>query len=74
MIINKKLCFIANVDWGFITFRLPIAKEAQKIGYEIHLITEVTNKNNSIKTLKENNIYVHNIKFKRSSRIICCST
>ncbi len=67
MIINKKLCFIANVDWGFITFRLPIAKEAQKIGYEIHLITEVTNKNNSIKTLKENNIYVHNIKFKRSS-------
>ena len=64
---KKKLCFIANVDWGFISFRLPIAQEAQKQGYEIHLITELTNKDNSVRTLKENNIYIHNMEFKRSN-------
>ena len=64
---NKKLCFIANVDWGFISFRLPIAQEAKKEGYEIHLITELTNKNNSLRTLEENDIRVHGIEFKRSN-------
>ena len=64
---NKKLCFITNVDWGFVTFRLPIAKEAQKKGYEIHLIAELTDKNNCLETLKGNNIHIHNIGFKRSN-------
>lgn len=64
---KKKLIFVVNVDWGFTNFRAPIATEAQKKGYEVHLITEVTNKYNSAEILKDLGIKVHNVEFKRGS-------
>ena len=40
----NKLLFIVNVDWFFISHRLPIAVEAIKQGYEVHIATTVTDK------------------------------
>lgn len=40
----KKLLFLVNVDWFFISHRLPIAVAALKHGYEVHIATGITNK------------------------------
>lgn len=40
----KKLLFLVNVDWFFISHRLPIAIAALKHGYEVHIATGITNK------------------------------
>ena len=34
---TKKILFVVNVDWFFISHRLPIALEALKKGYEVHI-------------------------------------
>ena len=34
MVLNKRLLFVANVDWFFISHRLILAEAAIKKGYE----------------------------------------
>jgi glycosyltransferase involved in cell wall biosynthesis len=41
---KRKLLFIVNVDWFFISHRLSIGLAAQKAGYEVHLACQVTSK------------------------------
>ncbi len=61
---NKlKLLFIVNVDWFFISHRLPIALAAIDNGYEVHIATTITKFE---KKLKEKGLIVHSINFKRS--------
>jgi glycosyltransferase involved in cell wall biosynthesis len=38
----KKLLFVVNVDWFFLSHRLPIALEAMNLGYEVHIATGIT--------------------------------
>ena len=64
---KEKLFFINNVDWGFTSFRLPIAKQAIEEGIEVHLITELTGKYKSEGLLKNSGIIVHNVNFKKGS-------
>ena len=59
----KKLLFIVNVDWFFISHRLPIAVEAIKQGYEVHIATTVTDK---LDLLEESGLIVHNLSLHRS--------
>jgi glycosyltransferase involved in cell wall biosynthesis len=40
----KKLLFVVNIDWFFLSHRLPIALAAQKAGFEVHLATGITDK------------------------------
>jgi hypothetical protein len=40
----RKLLFVVNVDWFFLSHRLPIALAAQKAGFEVHIATGVTDK------------------------------
>jgi len=40
---NKKLLFVVNVDWFFLSHRLPIALGARSAGYEVHVATGLTN-------------------------------
>ena len=60
---KKKLLFVANVDWGFLSHRLPIAIEAIKQGYEVHIATTITNK---LDLLESNGLVVHPLKLHRS--------
>lgn len=59
----KKLLFVVNVDWFFISHRLPIALEAIKQGYQVHLACTFSDK----KVWLENmGVHCHEIKFSRS--------
>jgi glycosyltransferase involved in cell wall biosynthesis len=58
----KKLLFIVNVDWFFISHRLPIAISAIKEGYEVHILTKVTSQ---LDVLERSGIIVHNAKLSR---------
>ncbi len=40
----KKLLFLVNVDWFFLSHRLPIALAALQAGYEVHIATGITDR------------------------------
>ena len=52
----KKLLFVVNVDWFFLSHRLPIALEAQRQGYEVHIATGLTDK---LDELRRHGLTVH---------------
>ena len=58
------LVFITNVDWAFVSHRLPIALEAINKGYDIHLISKGTEYQ---AFLKNKGIFFHNWNLHRSS-------
>ncbi len=59
----KKILFIVNVDWFFVSHRLPLAIEATKKGYEVHLACGITNKKEYLESL---GIKVHSLNISRS--------
>lgn len=61
---NKKILFLVNTDWFFVSHRLPIALEAKLRGHEIHVGCV---KSNSYKKIQSKGIKVHNLKLDRSS-------
>lgn len=65
---KKKLLFFVNVDWFFVSHRLPIALAALERGYEVHLLTQVTNKEAELRSL---GLVVHHISLDRNSQNIC---
>jgi glycosyltransferase involved in cell wall biosynthesis len=48
--VRKKLLFVVNVDWFFLSHRLPIALKAQQAGFEVHIATGVTDKLNVLQS------------------------
>jgi glycosyltransferase involved in cell wall biosynthesis len=58
-----KLLFIVNVDWFFISHRLPIAIDAIKNGYEVHLACGITDRQNELEAL---GVVVHPVSITRS--------
>lgn len=60
----KKLLFVVNVDWFFISHRLPIALSAKENGYEVHIATTLTDR---LETLEKLGFIVHPIKIDRGS-------
>lgn len=46
-----KIIYIVNVDWFFISHRLPIALEALKQGHDVHVFTKDTGKMEYLKSL-----------------------
>lgn len=61
---KKKLMFVVNVDWFFMSHRLHIALEALRQGYEVHIATELTNQREPMERL---GFIVHSISIDRSS-------
>ncbi|MGR5547047.1 glycosyltransferase family 4 protein [Vibrio sp. PNB22_2_2] len=59
----KKLLFIVNVDWFFVSHRLPIAIEAIEQGYEVHLACTFTGKKEYLESL---GVTCHDVAFSRS--------
>jgi glycosyltransferase involved in cell wall biosynthesis len=41
---SKKILFVVNVDWFFVSHRLPLALEALKRGYEVYIACGITDK------------------------------
>lgn len=61
---KKKLLFLVNVDWFFLSHRLPIAIEALNQGYEVHVATGITDK---LDVLRSHGLIVHPLNIERSS-------
>ena len=61
---NRKLLFIVNVDWFFVSHRLPIALAALQHGYEVHLGAALTGKEDA---LRRAGIIVHELPISRSA-------
>ncbi len=45
---TKKLVILVNVDWFFLSHRLPIALSALAQGYEVHIATGITDKHDEL--------------------------
>lgn len=60
---TKKILFVINVDWFFISHRLPLALEALKKGYEVHIACGITDKKEYLESL---GLTVHPISISRS--------
>lgn len=58
----KKILFIVNTDWFFVSHRLPIAKKALSEGFEVHVATTFTDKKEIFSKL---GINMHPIKLRR---------
>lgn len=61
---TKKILFVVNVDWFFISHRLPLALEALKKGYEVHIACGITDKKEYLESL---GLIVHPLNLSRSS-------
>ncbi|MBT5302337.1 MAG: glycosyltransferase family 4 protein [Tateyamaria sp.] len=62
-LVRGKLLFVVNVDWFFISHRLPIALEAMRQGYEVHIATGLTDK---LSVLQGYGFVVHPLSLNRS--------
>jgi len=61
---SPTLLFVVNVDWFFLSHRLPIALEAMRQGYQVHIATGLTDKQGE---LQRNGLVVHPLALDRSS-------
>jgi glycosyltransferase involved in cell wall biosynthesis len=61
--LNKKILFIVNVDWFFISHRLPLAIEALTKGYEVHIACGISDKKEYLENL---GLKVHPLNISRS--------
>jgi len=60
---DKKILFIVNVDWFFVSHRLPIAIKAKEQGYQVHIAARITNK---LSLLKDYGFIIHPLNLHRS--------
>jgi glycosyltransferase involved in cell wall biosynthesis len=61
---SRTLMFVVNVDWFFLSHRLPIALEALRQGYQVHIATGLTDK---LDELQRHGLVVHPLALDRSS-------
>ena len=59
---KKKILFICNVDWFYVSHRLPIGIEALNQGYEVHLAAQCTGEE---RFLIKRGFKIHNLNFQR---------
>lgn len=61
---QRRLIFLVSEDWYFYSHRLPIAMAALRAGFDVHLITRVTD---GIHTIPPNGLTVHSVDVRRGS-------
>ena len=59
----KKILYTINVDWFFISHFLPVALEAKKRGFEVHIACSLTDR---LEFLQEKGFIVHALNISRS--------
>lgn len=60
---TTKLLFVVNVDWFFLSHRLPIALEAMRQGYEVHIAVGITDR---LAEMRAHGLHVHPLAISRS--------
>ncbi len=64
---SKKILYIANVDWFFVSHRLNLAEEALNRGYEVHIAAQFIN---HYESLEKKKFKVYKLPFKRSKSLL----
>jgi glycosyltransferase involved in cell wall biosynthesis len=62
---KKKILYVVNVDWFFISHRLPLAMEAIRLNYDVFLVTRNSGR---FKELEALGICCINVQFDRSGK------
>lgn len=62
--VTHRLLFVVNVDWFFVSHRLPIALEAMRQGYEVHIAAGITDQRTALESI---GLVVHPLALDRSS-------
>ncbi|MEN3158179.1 glycosyltransferase family 4 protein [Alkalimonas sp. NCh-2] len=60
---SKKILYLVNADWAFIVNRLPIAIEALKHGYDVHIACAFTGREDELRSY---GFTLHEVPFTRS--------
>ena len=60
---KKRLLFVVNVDWFFVSHRLPIALAALAQGYDVHVATTMTSHHDQLVAL---GLVVHPLRIERT--------
>lgn len=60
---RPKILFVVNVDWFFLSHRLPLALAAQSLGFEVHIACQFTARGQDIKNY---NFVLHELTLERS--------
>jgi glycosyltransferase involved in cell wall biosynthesis len=60
----RKILFLVNVDWFFLSHRLPIAVEAKRLGFEVHVACTLTSQSTN---LYKHGFQVHPLTLERGS-------
>jgi glycosyltransferase involved in cell wall biosynthesis len=58
----RRLLYVVNEDWAFLLNRLPMARAAQKAGYEVHVATRV---NDGARAIEAEGFTLHPIPLRR---------
>lgn len=64
---KKKILFVVNVDWFFLSHRLPLALEAKRSGYTVYIAAADTGK---AKDVKSYGLHFIDVQFLKSSETI----
>jgi glycosyltransferase involved in cell wall biosynthesis len=59
---RRRLLFVVNVDWFFLSHRLPVALAAMREGYEVHVATGITDR---LAELESYGLTVHPLRIRR---------
>lgn len=59
---TKRLLFVVNVDWFFLSHRLPLALAAKNAGYEVHVAVGITDR---LQELQSHGLIVHKLVLQR---------
>jgi glycosyltransferase involved in cell wall biosynthesis len=59
---SRRLLYVVNEDWAFLLNRLPMARAAQKAGFEVHVATRV---NDSARAIEAEGFTLHPIPLRR---------
>lgn len=58
------LLYLVTEDWYFLSHRLPMAREAQRAGYEVHVVTHV---NKGAAAIEAEGFRLHAVRWRRGS-------
>lgn len=66
---SRRLLYVVNVSWFFLSHRLPLAVEARRRGYEVHLATHVSSTGDRA-TIEAAGIVLHELEVRRSDQSV----
>jgi glycosyltransferase involved in cell wall biosynthesis len=64
VLMSHKILYLVSEDWYFVSHRLPMARAAQRAGYEVHVATRI---NDSSEQIKREGFNLHPIHWRRGN-------